>query len=36
MHIIYQMKENLSVCMITFFKINIKKKRMGLRTIFVK
>ena len=33
MHIIYQMKE--FVCVNIFFKINIKK-RIGLRTIFVK
>ena len=29
MHIIYQMKENLSVCVNIFFKINIKKKGWG-------
>ena len=35
MHIIYQMKENLSVCMNIFFKINIKKKD-GVENYFCK
>ena len=35
MHIIYQMKENLSVCMNIFFKI-IFKKRDGVENYFCK
>ena len=35
MHIIYQMKENLSVCVNIFFKINIKKKD-GVENYFCK
>ena len=35
MHIIYQMKENLSVCVNIFFKINIKKKD-GVESYFCK